>query len=124
MLLYELCISMSLCIYILFNVRTMCWTIYSVVILMTMCSYVCHYLIYCVSMFFIYDFNSTYSNYVYCAQTTNNNIYDFYLFYQIFLSPRSSKTDKIGFAQNRSSKPVGLSVFLSDLSIQFKKLPI
>jgi hypothetical protein len=62
------------------------------------------------------------SGFVSLLKTNRYNIYDFYLFYQILLSPRTSKTDKIGFAKNWSSKPVKLVNFLvfSDLSIQFK----
>jgi hypothetical protein len=63
-LLYGLCISMSLCICMSLNIMTMCWTICDVVILRTMCSYVYYYLIYCVSSFFIYGSNSTCPNYV------------------------------------------------------------
>jgi hypothetical protein len=101
-----------LTICMLFNIRTKCWTIYGVVILRSICLYVCYWLICCVSTFFIYGSNFTCPNYVQCIQITDNNIYDFYLFYQILLSPRTSKTDKIGFAKNRSSKPVKLVDFL------------
>jgi predicted ferric reductase len=44
----------------------------------------------------------------------------FCLFYQIFLSTGSGKTDEIDFAQNRSGKlvkPVGLSGFIRFLPI-------
>jgi hypothetical protein len=49
-----------------------------------------------------------------------------FIYFTRFFSPESNKTDKIGFAQNQSGKPlkpVGLSVFLV-YRFNSKKLPI